>query len=63
MNDKESNSKCEDDGYSTILFKVTILSACRNHLYTEVYYSDHVSSVISNDAQYLQLLVFINQIH
>ncbi len=46
MNDKEGNSKCENCGSSTNLFKVTVLSPCREHSHTEIYCNDHMSNVI-----------------
>ena len=45
MKDMESNSKCENCGSSVNLFKVTILSPCREHSYIEIYCNDHMSSV------------------
>ncbi len=46
MNEKESNSKCENCGSTENLFRVTILSPCREHSNTEIYCYQHMSSVI-----------------
>ena len=46
MNDKKSNSKCENCGAYVNLFKVTILSPCKEHSHTEIYCMEHMSSVI-----------------
>ena len=46
MNDKESNSKCENCGSTENLFRVTILSPCREHNHIEIYCNEHRSSVI-----------------
>ena len=46
MNEKESYSKCENCGSPTHLFKVTILSPCREHSHTEIYCNEHLSNVI-----------------
>lgn len=46
MNDKKSNSKCENCGSFVNLFKVTILSPCKEHSHIEIYCDEHVSSII-----------------
>lgn len=46
MIDKKGNSKCENCGCSEILFKVTILSPCKEHSHVEIYCNDHMSNVI-----------------
>jgi len=46
MSDKESNSKCENCGSSENVFKVTILSPCREHSHCEIYCNEHMSKVI-----------------
>jgi len=56
MNDKESNSKCENCGSSANLFKVIILSPCREHSHTEIYCNEHMSSVIREFPEYIDLI-------
>ena len=46
MNDKKSNSKCENCGSSANLFRVTILSPCREHSHTEIYCNEHMANNI-----------------
>ena len=46
MNDNKSNSKCENCGSYANLFKVTILSPCKEHSHTEIYCNEHLSSLI-----------------
>lgn len=56
MNDKKSNSKCENRGSSANLFKVTILSPCRAHSHTEIYCNDHMSSIIREFPEDIDLI-------
>ncbi len=46
MNKKQSNSKCENCGSTENLLRVTILSPCREHSHTEIYCNEHMSCVI-----------------
>ena len=45
MNDKVSNSRCENCGSSINLFKITIISPCREHSHTEIYCNEYMSNV------------------
>ncbi len=56
MNDKESNSKCENCGSSANLFKVTILSPCREHSHTEIYCTEHKSYIIREFPEDIDLI-------
>ena len=56
MKDKKSNSRCENCGSSTSLFKVTILSPCREHSHTEIYCNEHMSSVIKEFPEDIDLV-------
>ena len=47
MNVVENNFKCENCGSIESLFKITILSPCREHSHDEIYCNEHMSSVIS----------------
>ena len=42
----DSNFKCENCGSTEDLFRVTILSPCREHSHIEIYCNEHTSSVI-----------------
>ena len=46
MSDMRNNSKCENCGSTSNLFKITILSPCREHSHTEVYCNEHATKVI-----------------
>ena len=45
MNELENDFKCENCGSTDDLYKVTILSPCREHSHDEIYCNEHMSSV------------------
>ncbi|MBA7654048.1 hypothetical protein ES703_61922 [subsurface metagenome] len=56
MNEKEGNSKCENCGSSENLFRVTILSSCREHSHIEVYCNEHMADVIRDFPEDLDII-------
>ncbi|KKN05723.1 hypothetical protein LCGC14_1084450 [marine sediment metagenome] len=56
MKSKESVSKCENCGSSENIFKVTILSPCREHSHFEIYCHEHVSNVIREFPEDIDLI-------
>jgi len=56
MNDGENDFKCENYGSTKNLFRVTILSPCREHSHIEIYCNEHTSSVIREFPEDIDLL-------
>ena len=56
MNDEESNSKCENCGSSENLFRVTILSPCREHSHIEIYCNEHMDSIFREFPEDIDLI-------
>ncbi len=56
MKRKENDSKCENCGASENVFKVTILSSCREHSHIEIYCNEHMSTVIREFPEDIDLI-------
>lgn len=56
MNDGENDFKCENCSSIQYLFKITILSPCREHSHTEIYCNEHVSNVVREFPEDIDLI-------
>ena len=56
MNEKESYSKCENCASIKNFFKVTILSPCREHSHAEIYCKKHLSNIIREFPEEVDLI-------
>lgn len=56
MNDVEKDFKCENCGSTDYLSKVTILSPCREHSHTEIYCNEHLSNVVKEFPEDIDLI-------
>lgn len=56
MNEMQNENECENCGSRENLFKATILSPCREHSHVEIYFNNHLSRVIEEFPEDIDLI-------